>query len=327
MSKNNKSRRNIHQKRRKPKKRKRGCLIFFIVIIVLLLVIGGIAAYFYNNVTSTVDVIQQSRPEEQVNLRDELESDVSRIQNNEPFSILILGVEPETEGSIEEGQSDIMIVATVNPEKESMVMTNIPGNLLTEISGQDSENIISKAYELGGISTAVNTTQELLQVPIDYTLTVNLNGISDIINALGEVTVTSTATFDQNGYSFVEGQTYTMDGEMALAYIGDIDEAIQSTQRQDRARQVVSSIVPQLSQINSITSIPKLLGSLNGNVLTNLSFKDIQTIAMDYRHIITDVEAIQLKGNAKEIDGVNYEVLDSDTLSTLQDQLQAELEQ
>ena len=73
MSENNMSRRNIHRGR--PKKRKKGCLIFFIIIIVLLIGAGAVGAYFYNNVVNTVDVIQQSRPEEQVNLRDEDEPD------------------------------------------------------------------------------------------------------------------------------------------------------------------------------------------------------------------------------------------------------------
>lgn len=327
MSENNMSRRNIHRGR--PKKRKKGCLIFFIIIIVLLIGAGAVGAYFYNNVVNTVDVIQQSRPEEQVNLRDEDEPDpaVSRIQNKEPFSMLILGVEPSANDNLEEGQSDIMVVITVNPEEESVVMTNIPSNTLTEIVGQESEGMIREAYETGGLSTTVNTVQDLLEIPIDYTLTVNLNGLADIIDAIGEVSVTATETFDQNGYSFVTGETYIMDGEMALAYIGDIDEAIESANRQDKARQVVSAIVPQISQINSLTSIPKLLSSLNGNVLTNLSFKDIQTIALDYRQIITNVETVQLEGNSEMIDDVTYEVLDSNTLTNIQEQLKALLEQ
>src|SRR5699024_228452 len=327
MSENNMSRRNIHRGR--PKKRKKGCLIFFIIIIVLLIGAGAVGAYFYNNVVNTVDVIQQSRPEEQVNLRDEDEPDpaVSRIQNKEPFSMLILGVEPSANDNLEEGQSDIMVVITVNPEEESVVMTNIPSNTLTEIVGQESEGMIREAYETGGLSTTVNTVQDLLEIPIDYTLTVNLNGLADIIDAIGEVSVTATETFDQNGYSFVTGETYNMDGEMALAYIGDIDEAIESANRQDKARQVVSAIVPQISQINSLTSIPKLLSSLNGNVLTNLSFKDIQTIALDYRQIITNVETVQLEGNSEMIDDVTYEVLDSNTLTNIQEQLKALLEE
>ena len=204
MSENNMSRRNIHRGR--PKKRKKGCLIFFIIIIVLLIGAGAVGAYFYNNVVNTVDVIQQSRPEEQVNLRDEDEPDpeVSRIQNKEPFSMLILGVEPSTNDNLEEGQSDIMVVATVNPEEESVVMTNIPSNTLTEIAGQESDGMIREAYETGGVSTTVNTVQDLLEIPIDYTLTVNLNGLADIIDAIGEVPVTATETFDQKGIASLQ---------------------------------------------------------------------------------------------------------------------------
>lgn len=46
------------------------------------------------------------------------------MENEEPFNALILGVD---ERSNDRGRSDTMIVLSVNPAKQSVLMFNIPG--------------------------------------------------------------------------------------------------------------------------------------------------------------------------------------------------------
>lgn len=322
MSNNNLSRRDMHR-RSKPRKKRKGCLIFFAILLIALLTIVGVGAFFYRNVTNTMDEIQQSRPAEQVNLRDESQENL--IQENEAFSILLLGVDTGTDGRVDQGRSDIMVVATVNPQTETMTLTSIPRDTLTEIVGQGVEDKINHAYAFGGVSMAANTVQNLLDIPIDYTISANMQGFEDIIDVLGGISITSVDTFTQGDYSFVEGETYTMDGEMALAYTRNRYDTGGDYSRQDRARQLVSAIVQQATQIDSLTNIPSILSSLNGNVLTDLTLKDIQSIALNYRNAIKNVETLQMSGSGEMIDGVYYEIISPDSLASIQAQLQAEL--
>ncbi|XJS09752.1 LCP family protein [Aerococcaceae bacterium WGS1372] len=303
MTDNNLSRRERHGHRtkRRPKKRRLGCLIILGILLFLLLIVIGVGAFFYYRVNTTLTEIQQSRPEEQINLRDESVSNL--VQEKESFSILLLGVDTGSEGRIDQGRSDIMVVATVNPYTENMTLTSIPRDTLTEIIGKGTEDKINHAYAFGGVSMAANTVQNLLDIPIDYTISANMQGFSDIIDTLGGITITSVDTFTQGDYNFVEGQSYTMDGDMALAYTRNRYDTGGDYSRQERARQLVGAIVEQATQLDSIANIPGILSSLNGNVQTDLSLNDIRKIAMDYRHAIQNIEMIQLDGSGEMIDG------------------------
>lgn len=325
MTGNNMSRRNRHRTKTKkrPKKRNSGCLIFIGFLLVILLMVAAAGAFFYNRVNTTLTEIQQSRPAEQINLRDE--STTNLVQEKESFSVLLLGVDTGSEGRIDQGRSDIMVVATVNPTTENMTLTSIPRDTLTEIVGYGTEDKINHAYAFGGVSMAANTVQQLLEIPIDYTISANMQGFSDIIDTLGGIPITSVDTFTQGDYTFVEGQSYTMSGDMALAYSRNRYDTGGDYSRQERARQLVSAIVQEATQIDSLANIPGILSSLSGNVLTDLTISDIRTIAIDYRNAIQNVETIQLNGSGQMIDGVYYELLDQGNLEEVQAKLQSEL--
>lgn len=325
MTQNNLSRRDRHRHKakRRPKKRRSGCLIFLGILLFILLIVAGVGAYFYNRVNTTLTEIQQSRPTEQINLRDE--STINLVQEKESFSVLLLGVDTGSEGRVDQGRSDIVVVATVNPTTKNMTLTSIPRDTLTEIVGYGTEDKINHAYAFGGVSMAANTVQQLLGIPIDYTISANMQGFSDIIDTLGGIPITSVDSFTQGDYTFVEGQSYNMSGEMALAYTRNRYDTGGDYSRQERARQLVSAIVQEATQLDTLANIPGILSSLSGNVLTDLTISDIRTIALDYRDAIQKVETIQLNGSGQMIDGVYYEILDPASLEEVQLKLQSEL--
>ncbi|MCE2347530.1 LCP family protein, partial [Streptococcus thermophilus] len=77
------------------------------------------------------------------------------------------------EGRNDKGNSDTIILVTVNPTTKKATMTSIPRDTLTEILGETSNTSyymfkVNSAYQFGGSSGSVKTVSAMLNVPINY---------------------------------------------------------------------------------------------------------------------------------------------------------------
>lgn len=319
--------RSSRNRRRQPKRRQKRRFGCFGIIVILLLAAIAVAGFYafsvYRNVEETTEVLYTERPAEQVAVREE----VIDIKNDtQPFSVLLLGIDTGDMGRVDAGRSDVMMVATVNPNTNRTTITSIPRDSLTTIAGYGTEDKINHAYAFGGVAMSVNTVQELLNIPIDYTVSVNMQGFADIVDAVGGITISPTDTFSQDGFQFYEGQATYMNGTMALAYSRNRYDTGGDYGRQARQRQLIDGILHAALGISTLWNYNDILASLQGNVQTDVTFNDMVTIFNGYRGAINNIENFQLSGSGSMIDGVYYEILDPSSLETISSQLQSELE-
>ncbi|MFL2105720.1 LCP family protein [Desemzia sp. FAM 23991] len=300
--------------------KKLGCSIG-IIFLVLLIAAGIFVWKVYSDVTSTTDEIYQDVD------KNELREDPVEVGNKEPFSILLLGVDTGDLGRTEQGRSDTMMVMTVNPNTNQTSIVSIPRDTYTEIIGRGTMDKINHAYAFGGVSMSMNTVQNLLGVPIDYYVEVNMQGVKDIVDTLGGVQVTPALSFDYDGYSFVEGQTTTLDGDAALAYSRmRYDDPNGDYGRQARQRQIIVAAMSKVASLSTIMNYQGVLGTLENNMQTNLTFDNMVSIFNDYRGAVSNVEQIQLEGSGTKIDGIYYAIIDDSELAAVSGALKTQLE-
>ncbi|MFL2100823.1 LCP family protein [Desemzia sp. FAM 23989] len=300
--------------------KKLGCSIG-IIFLVLLIAAGIFVWKVYSDVTSTTDEIYQDVD------KNELREDPVEVGNKEPFSILLLGVDTGDLGRTEQGRSDTMMVMTVNPNTNQTSIVSIPRDTYTEIIGRGTMDKINHAYAFGGVSMSMNTVQNLLDVPIDYYVEVNMQGVKDIVDTLGGVQVTPALSFDYDGHTFVEGQTTTLDGNAALAYSRmRYDDPNGDYGRQARQRQIIVAAMSKVASLSTIMNYQGVLGTLENNMQTNLTFDNMVSIFNDYRGAASNVEQIQLQGAGTKIDGIYYAIIDDNELATVSETLKTQLE-
>jgi polyisoprenyl-teichoic acid--peptidoglycan teichoic acid transferase len=284
---------------RSDKKKKKKTWVKVLLIFVLLLVVG-IGAYvysIYHSLTSAVDTMQQPIDREKSDLREEQVS----VGNKDPFSILVLGVD-EREGDV--GRSDTMIVLAVNPELGSVKMLSIPRDTRTEIVGRGTQDKINHAYAFGREEMAMNTVENLLDIPIDYYVRVNMEGFQDIVDAVGGISVNNELAFSQDGFQFNEG-VINLNGEEALSFVrmrkadprGDFG-------RQQRQRQVIQGVVNKGASFSSLTKFDDIFEALGKNVKTNITFDEMVNIQKNYQSAAKNIEQLQLVGTGTTIDGI-----------------------
>lgn len=316
---------NKRDKRNKKRRRPRllGCLG---IILFLMIAVAGVGAFYYNRVSQTFSDLNDNYVEQEAEFSQEQE--IIREEEidfgEDAISILLLGIDTEGEGSGDAGRSDIMIVATINPNTDQVTVTTIPRDTYVEIPGRGMDKI-NHAYAFGGNVLAANTVQGLLDIPIDYTFSMNMSAFVESIDLIGGVDVVPTETFQQEGYSFQEGVPVTMNGDMALAYIRNRQTGTGDYGRQARAEQVVGAVANEIAGVGSITQAGSLIQILQNNVVTNLTFGELQSLALNFRDLVRNVEVKNLQGTSQVIDGIYYEMISDESLAAVQQMVQTNL--
>lgn len=235
------------------------------------------------------------------------------IQQNKPVSILILGVDQGIEGRHDRGNSDTMILVTLNPQKKQATMTSIPRDLLVDVLGDGKGQgkyymfRVNSAYQVGGNKAASRTVSHLVNAPINYYMEVNMQALESMVDALGGVDVKVPFSFTYNT-KFKKGKQH-LNGKQALDYARMRKEDPRGDYgRQMRQRQIITQIVNKGMNLNSISNYRKILNVLSKYVKTNLTFNDMMTVAMNYRGCSQKITSGYIHGHDAWIGGASMQV-------------------
>ena len=329
---------------RSKKRNNNGLKIFVSILAILVIGILGYIYSIYANVKDSMDTaytpveVETFRTSNTGTVADSSEDEESRtnagamtpselLEAGEPVSILLLGVDTGDLGRTEQGRSDSMVVVTINPHTQKTTLLSIPRDTYTEILGYGTSDKINHAYAFGGTAMSINTVQQMLDIPIDFYVMVNMAGIQEIVDAVGGITVESPLAFNQNGYDFVQG-TNQLDGEAALAFarMRYVDPA-GDTGRQGRQRLVIEAVIRKLATPETLLNYQTILQSLSSNVQTSFQLSDFYTLqSQDYLGAVDNMNQQQLGGTGGMMNEIYYNFVDETEMTRVQDLLQAELE-
>ena len=309
--------------------------VWKVIFSVLLIGMVGTVAYLfkaYSDIGSTAESIYTS-----VNVNEMREEEIEVETATQPISFLLLGADTGTaeEERTETGRSDTIIVCTVNPNTKTTTLLSIPRDSYAEIVGYsdvydyygDYYDKMNHAYAFGGTEMSINTVQEFLNVPIDYYVEVNFDGLTDIVDAIGGVEITSPLTFDFYGPQFIEGETRILNGFEALQFSrmrkqdpeGDLG-------RQKRQQMVIKAILDKVLTMGTVVNYKNILATLEDNVQLNMSLDEILSIASGYRKSMENFQQFYVEGEEMYIDEIYYYYVDPEERLRLSNILRNELE-
>lgn len=258
------------------------------------------------------------------------------VEKLEPFSVLLMGVDTGTaeRSSTWEGNSDSMIVVTVNPDTQKITMTSLERDILVRLKGPESnpqngqEAKLNAAYAAGGAQMAMMTIEEMLDIDIDYYMQINMQGLVDLVNAVGGITVTNSFDFpisiaqnEPNYTATVEPGTHLINGDQALVYARmRYDDPEGDYGRQKRQREVIQKVMQKVLKLgSSVTSYKKILKAVAGNMQTDIKINSA-TIPrlLRYTDAAKQIKEYQLRGEDANIGGGSYQIPTAKSLLTTQ---------
>ena len=172
--------------RRRQRKQPHTLQVFLIIVLVLLTVCVLVKAFFLKAPeqkaaelpaqSAASDTDSQQSPEEQA-AQEALRSHLER--KGGFYTILLSGLDDDN------GGSDTNILMAVDTVNGYVYGASIPRDSKAIIGGKAHK--INYAYNKGGTALLASTVSEQLGIPVDYTICVNLQGFTALVDAIGGV--------------------------------------------------------------------------------------------------------------------------------------------
>lgn len=285
------------EKRRTKKSKGRGWKIFLAIVLVFAIVIGGTVFYFYNHAKKTVNDKMHDPVET-------IDTDLTKkkVKATEPLNILLLGIDSDAGQS---GRSDAIMIMRLLPDTDEMKIVSIPRDARTEIIGEGFDDKINHAYAFGGASMAIATVENFLNIDIDYYVSINMNGLIELVDELGTITVNNDVAWTDKKYDFPIGRI-EMDGEKTKAFVRMRKQDTEGDfGRTKRHRKVIEGIIREGASVASIPKIKGMIDVLGGideesqqkNLATNMDFDDMQKLLLGYKDTRNDIEEFMINGS------------------------------
>lgn len=241
----------------------------------------------------------------------------------EPFSVLLLGIDEREHDS---GRSDTMIVLTVNPELGTVKMLSIPRDTRVEIVGNNTVEKINHAYARGGVDMSIATVENLLNIPIDYHVTVNMEGFLSVIDTIGGITIDNDMDLTYRDYHFPLGEV-TLSGDEALIFSRiRYEDPRGDWGRQIRQRQLIEALMAEAKNPQILFELSGIFDVLGDNIRTNFSMNEIKALPSLYKNLDKNIQQMSFeKGDGEIIDTLWYYIVDEEELAEIQRTLQMHL--
>lgn len=249
------------------------------------------------------------------------------LASQKPISFLILGVDQGIEGRHDKGNSDTMILVTLNPKKEKITITSIPRDLLVQIEQKNKKFWfkINSAYQVGGSKTASKTVSSLLNVPVNYYMEVNMKTVKNLVDEIGGVEVEVPFNFTYHT-KFKKGKMH-LNGTQALDYSRmRYDDPKGDYGRQMRQRQIIFSIVKKLLNVTSIHYYQKVSQIINKEVKTNFPMDKIIEVGLKYKPALNKIEDGYIHAHDAWIEKVAMQVAPTAELQRVSNQVRKNMD-
>jgi LCP family protein required for cell wall assembly len=247
-------------------------VLFVLTFFILILIFLGIGAFIYTGRFAKAAGMKRGQVISQV--RQGLFQPVEDKQ----LSLLVLGLDKREHNN--SMLTDTMMVTTINRQTGDYLLFSLPRDLYLN----DLKTKINALYYYGNKQNAQQPTklpkqriEQILNTEIDYTITLTMEDIKELIDFLGGVKVKVEQSFTDEDFpkddgsgevmtvSFKKG-THTFDGEKALQYMRSrkSENGNENTDiaRQERQKQVLMALKSKLLNSQGIATQPKRLGEL-----------------------------------------------------------------
>ena len=202
---------------------------------------------------------------------------------DDTFTVYISGI--DVYGAIEtNSRSDVNIMAVVNPTSHQILLVTTPRDYYVEIPGI-SGGELDKLTHAGiyGVDASMATLGQLYDTTIDFYARVNFTSLVEMVDALGGVDVYSEQAFttsEDTGLvmNVVQGETH-FNGQQALAFSRErmnVDGG--DFQRGKNQQAVITAMIKKAVSPAILVGANGILNSVSGNVDTNMSQDQIQTL-------------------------------------------------
>ncbi len=356
-----------NQTEAKPKKRRKKALIIVACVLAFLIVAAGVTflvlyeRYKYLG-QNPLSAFQSQQPEQ---TPDESEVPDPTLGPDDPtpvatptqtpvsgqVNIMLIGLDRSDDRSEENmgARNDTNIVLSVNFDKKTAKMLAIPRDTLVTMShlnskGKATYKFWSNMYtgfrngggEKGyGYKNIMQVTSKLLScgnkysVPINYYVSIDIDGIVPMCDAVGGVPVTMDANFPgpDKVLNWKKGQTVLLKGDWAQFYLrwrhsDEVGDHTGDIGRGHRQQVFLVALAKKIKEMGPVETVQKLFGEMTKYMRTNMSLEQLVALAETLKDMdISTVDINSVDGHLGSRDGKSGWVPESKKLQKKVDEI------
>ena len=208
---------------------------------------------------------------------------------SKPFNVLISG--SDTRGGFDEnGRSDVIMVATVNPKTSTVLLTSVPRDYYVSIACDAADGCMQGALDkithtgIHGTNTTKRTVEQLLGIEINYTFKVGFDAVTELVDAVGGVDVTVAPGYAVDHFACMynlsvhEGVNH-LNGEQALAFARERYAYTEGDRQRTKNQQLVlMGIVDKITSPAIVQNYSSIMDAMSNTFSTTMSSSEISDL-------------------------------------------------
>ncbi len=216
----------------------------------------------------------------------------------EPRNILLLGTDVVYSGRGRRlkadqqaftGRSDTIMVARLDPYRNSFSVLSIPRDTWVRIP-KHGMGKINSANALGGPDLAKETITNLLNMPIDHYVVLNVRGLVALVDEIGGITVDIPKKMKYSDdtaklYIDLEPGPRKLNGTQSMGFVRFRHDSLGDIGRVQRQELFIRAVLDRAMQPDSWTHIPKLLEIAQNYIYSDMSYTELTAIAAFVRAV------------------------------------------
>ena len=208
---------------------------------------------------------------------------------SKPFNVLISG--SDTRGGFDEnGRSDVIMVATVNPKTHTILLTSVPRDFYVTTACDAGDGCMQGALDkithtgIHGTNTTKRTVEQLLGIEINYTFKVGFDTVTELVDAVGGIDVNVEPGYECDNFLHAPGLSVHagvnhLNGEQALGYARERYAYTEGDrQRTKNQQQVLMGIVDKITSPAIVTNYASIMDAMANTFSTTMSSSEISDL-------------------------------------------------
>ncbi|MGO4889339.1 LCP family protein [Anaerobacillus sp. MEB173] len=217
------------------------------------------------------------------------------------INVLLIGADNEGDGA---ARTDTIMVAQYRPKEGTVRIASIMRDTYVSIPGY-RDNKINTSFFLGGPELLRKTIKENFDININYYALVDFNGFVQTVDTIApdgiELDIEKRMYYhDSYGDLLIDFQPgpQNLDGEETLKYVRFRSDHENDFGRVRRQQEVLTVLKDELLSVSGITKLPRLVGTIEPYIQTNLDNRKILSLGKDFfLNPINDIETLTIPVN------------------------------
>jgi len=211
-------------------------------------------------------------------------------------------------------RSDTIILCKFNYETGEIAMLSIPRDTRTNIRGRRGQEKINHAYAYGGPKLLVQTVKDLLDVDLEYYVTVDYQAVKEIVDAIGGVEIDVPRRMKYKDPTAkpplvidIQPGLQTLDGDKSIEFLRFRSYPEGDLGRVEAQQYFLKEFIKQTLQPKNITKVPKMIKTYFDYVDTNMPISAALKAIPSLNDISLDnMKISRLEGETPTINGQSY---------------------